>query len=210
MREIGRGGCTGLKCRVMMPDRPSQVTALLRAWREGDDGALDALLPLVDAELRRIGKQYMARERAGHTLQPTAVVNEAFLRLIDARQIDWQDRAHFLGIAARLMRRVLIDHARNRGYQKRGGGHRSVPLDEVQLTSSPPDVDLIGLDRALETLAAVDPRKSRVVELRYFGGLSVEETAQVLSVSTDTIKRDWRFAKLWLLRSLQGDRGQGC
>src|SRR5438309_2118080 len=132
----------------MIPGRPSQVTALLRAWGEGDDGALDALLPLVDAELRRIAKQYMARERADHTLQPTAVVNEAFLRLMDARQIQWQDRSHFLGIAARLMRRVLVDHARNRGYQKRGGGDRRVPLDEVPLTASPPDVDLIELDRA--------------------------------------------------------------
>jgi RNA polymerase sigma-70 factor (ECF subfamily) len=184
---------------------PGAITALLRAWRDGDDGALDALTPLVEAELRRLARGYMARERRGHTLQTTALVNEAFLRLTDARHVQWQDRAHFLGISARLMRRVLVDHARSRGYQKRGGGAERVTLDEGLLTADALKVDVIALDRALEALAAVDPRKSRVIELRFFGGLSVEETAEVLHVSPDTVKRDWRLAKLWLLRELEGE-----
>jgi RNA polymerase sigma factor (TIGR02999 family) len=182
------------------------VTALLRAWSDGDDGALEQLMPLVEAELRRLARTYMSRERGGHTLQPTALVNEAFIRLTDARQVRWQDRAHFLGISARLMRRVLVDHARSRGYQKRGGGARQVPLDEALVVSPEPTLDLVALDRALEALAAVDARKSEVIELRFFGGLSVEETADVLHVSTDTVKRDWRLAKLWLLRELQGEQ----
>ena len=163
-------------------------------------------MPLVEAELRRLARTYMSRERGGHTLQPTALVNEAFIRLTDARQVRWQDRAHFLGISARLMRRVLVDHARSRGYQKRGGGARQVPLDEALVVSPEPTLDLVALDRALEALAAVDARKSEVIELRFFGGLSVEETADVLHVSTDTVKRDWRLAKLWLLRELQGEQ----
>ena len=150
----------------------------------------------------------MGRERRGHTLQVTALVNEAFLRLTDARRLRWQDRAHFLGISARLMRRVLVDHARARGYQKRGGGAQQVTLDDALVVSPEPAldrVDLVALDRALEALAAVDARKSRVIELRFFGGLSVEEAADVLHVSADTVKRDWRLAKLWLLRELEGD-----
>jgi RNA polymerase sigma factor (TIGR02999 family) len=146
----------------------------------------------------------MRRERRDHTLQVTALVNEAFLRLTGARQLQWQDRAHFLGIAARLMRRVLVDHARARGYQKRGGDVRRVALDETVLVSSGPVIELLALDRALDVLALADPRKGRVVELRFFGGLSVVETAEVLHVSTDTVKRDWRLAKLWLLRELEG------
>jgi RNA polymerase sigma factor (TIGR02999 family) len=148
----------------------------------------------------------MARERRGHTLQTTALVNEAFVRLVDARGVRWQDRAHFLGISARLMRRVLVDHARARGSRKRGGDLQRVTMDrlEERLTVSPePDLDVVALDRALEQLAAVDERKSRVIELRFFGGLSVEETAEVLHVSNDTVKRDWRLAKLWLLRELE-------
>jgi RNA polymerase sigma factor (TIGR02999 family) len=184
---------------------PAAVTELLRAWRDGDDGALDQLMPLVEAELRRLARAYMGRERAGHTLQTTALVNEAFLRLTDARGLQWQDRAHFIGISARLMRRVLVDHARSRGYRKRGGGAQHVPLDEALIVSPEPSLDLVALDRALQALASVDERKSRVVELRFFGGLSVEETAEVLKVSTDTVKRDWRLAKLWLLRELEGD-----
>jgi RNA polymerase sigma factor (TIGR02999 family) len=168
---------------------PGAVTALLRAWRDGDDGALEQLTPLVEAELRRLARGYMRRERRGHTLQTTALVNEAFLRLTDARRVRWQDRAHFLGISARLMRRVLVDHARSRAYRKRGGGAQRVTLDEGLVTSPEP---------------AVDVRKSRVIELRFFGGLSVEETAEVLHVSADTVKRDWRLAKLWLLRELEG------
>jgi RNA polymerase sigma factor (TIGR02999 family) len=185
---------------------PGAVTQLLRAWGNGDDGALERVTPLVEAELRRLARAYMARERRGHTLQVTALVNEAFLRLTDARSVDWQDRAHFLGISARLMRRVLVDHARSRGYRKRGGDAQRVTLDEELMTSPEPAIDVVALDRALEALAAVDLRKARVIELRFFGGSSVEETAEVLHVSPDTVKRDWRLAKLWLLRELEGDR----
>jgi RNA polymerase sigma-70 factor (ECF subfamily) len=184
---------------------PGAVTQLLRAWSDGEDGALERLTPLVEAELRRLARGYMGRERHGHTLQPTALVNEAFLRLTDARRVRWQDRAHFLGISARLMRRVLVDHARSRGYRKRGGDAQRVTLNEGLVASSEPTLDVVALDRALEALAAVDVRKSRVIELRFFGGLSVEETAEVLHVSPDTIKRDWRLAKLWLLRELEGE-----
>lgn len=182
------------------------MTRLLRAWSDGDEGALERLTRLVEAELRRLARGYMGRERKDHTLQPTALVNEAFVRLIDARQIRWQDRAHFLGISARLMRRVLVDHARSHGYRKRGGGVEHVAFDEALVAAPAADVNLLALDRALEAMAAVDGRKSRVVELRFFGGLSVEETAQVLHVSTDTVKRDWRLAKLWLLRELKGPK----
>jgi len=180
------------------------VTELLRAWSAGDEAALAQLIPAVERELRRLARIYMARERLGHTLQTTALVNEAFVRLIDARQVPWQDRAHFLGIAARLMRRVLVDHARTRGMQKRGGGAYTVPLNEDMAVAETRDVDLLGLDRALEALAAVDERKCRVIEMRFFGGLTVEETAEALRVSPDTVKRDWRLAKLWLLRELEG------
>ena len=159
----------------------------------------------MEAELRRLARSYMRRERPGHTLQTTALVNEAFLRLTDARGVRWQDRAHFLAIAARLMRRVLVDHARSRGYRKRGGGAERVTLDEGLAAAPEPEVDVVALDRALQSLAEVDARKSRVIELRFFGGLSVEETAEVLHVSTDTVKRDWRLARLWLLRELEGD-----
>jgi RNA polymerase sigma-70 factor, ECF subfamily len=190
----------------MAPTAPSSgmVTELLRAWADGDDGALERLTPLVEAELRRLARGYMARERRDHTLQATALVNEAFLRLTEARHVRWHDRAHFLGISARLMRRVLVDHARTRGYRKRGGGAERVTLVEGLVTSPELALDVVALDRALDALAAVDVRKSRVIELRYFGGLSVEETAEVLHVSPDTVKRDWRLAKLWLLRELDG------
>ena len=177
---------------------------MLRAWSDGDDDALERLLPLVEAELRRLARVYMARERRGHTLQTTALINEAFLRLTGARRLRWQDRAHFLGISARLMRRVLVDHARARGYQKRGGGAFKTTLNDALAISPAPSLDLVALDRALEKLAAIDARKSRVVEMRFFGGMSVEETAEALHMSTDTIKRDWRLAKLWLLRELGG------
>jgi RNA polymerase sigma factor (TIGR02999 family) len=186
------------------PPSPGAVTELLHAWSGGDDGALERLLPLVEAELRRLARGYMGRERKEHTLQTTALVNEAFLRLTDARQVRWQDRGHFLGISARLMRRVLVDHARARGYLKRGGGAERVTLHEGLVISPDPALDLVALDRALEALAKIDARKSQIVELRFFGGLSVEETAEVLHVSTDTVKRDWRLAKLLLLRELEG------
>jgi RNA polymerase sigma factor (TIGR02999 family) len=184
---------------------PHAATELLRAWSKGDEQALVQLMPLVEAELRRLARGYMARERRGHTLQTTALVKEAFLRLTEARKVGWQDRAHFLGISARLMRRVLVDHARARGSQKRGGGAYRVTFTEALPVSIEPALDLLALDRALDGLAAVDPRKAKVIELRFFGGLSVEETAEVLHVSPDTIKRDWRLAKLRLLRELDGD-----
>jgi RNA polymerase sigma factor (TIGR02999 family) len=189
---------------VAIPTR-NDVTGLLRAWSGGDQTALDRLVPMVEAELRRLAHAYMRRERPNHTLQATALMNEAFIRLMDARTVGWQDRAHFVGIAARLMRRVLVDHARARGYQKRGGGAWKVSMTDIAADAGEASaVDLIALDRALERLAVVDERKSRVVELRYFGGLSVEETADVLHLSNDTIKRDWRLAKLWLLREMEG------
>jgi RNA polymerase sigma-70 factor (ECF subfamily) len=192
--------------KVLATPSPRGVTELLRAWSDGDDGALERLMPLVEAELRRLARGYMARERREHTLQITALVNEAFVRLTDARRIRWQDRAHFLGISARLMRRVLVDHARARGFQKRGGGAQRVTLDERLAAPADPGLDVVALDRALLALAKVDPRKSEVIEFRFFGGLSVEETAEVLHVSPDTVKRDWRLAKLWLLRELEGER----
>jgi len=189
---------------VTTPQAPA-VTVLLRAWSSGDETALEQLLPLIEAELRRLARGYMARERRGHTLQTSALMNEAFLRLVDARTIEWQDRAHFLGISARLMRRVLVDHARARGYKKRGGEVRRISWTDAIAVVPPPDFNLLALDRALDNLASLDARKARVVEMRFFGGLTVEETAAALHVSTDTIKRDWRLAKLWLLRDMEGD-----
>ena len=185
-----------------------RITAVLRAWNDGDEAALTALVPLVEAELRRLAHAYMSRERPGHTLQPTALVNETFLRLIDAQGVAWRDRHHFLGIAARLMRRVLVDHARRRGFQKRGGAQVHVALDESMAVSEARDFNLVALDRALESLAILDPRKAAVVERRFFGGLTVEEIAIGLEVSPDTVKRDWRLAKLWLMRQLR-EEGHG-
>ena len=187
--------------------RPSaasrDVTRLLRAWSDGDETALELLVPLIEDELRRLARAYMARERKGHTLQATALVNEVFLRFPAAGRLRWQDRAHFIGVAARLMRRVLIDHARVRGRRKRGGAVEHVTLDEQALTVGEPSVDIIAVDRVLEDFARIDPRKSQVVELRFFGGLSLEEIADVLHVSVETVKRDWRLARLWLSRALQ-------
>ena len=189
--------------------RPSaasrDVTRLLRAWSDGDETALERLVPLIEDELRRLARAYMARERKGHTLQATALVNEVFLRFPSAGRLRWQDRAHFIAVAARLMRRVLIDHARGRGRRKRGGGAQWVTFDEEALTAREPSVDIVAVDRALEAFAKVDPRKSQVVELRFFGGLSLEEIADVLHVSVETVKRDWRLARLWLSRELQVD-----
>jgi RNA polymerase sigma factor (TIGR02999 family) len=177
---------------------------LLQAWGRGDTAALDQLLPLVHEELRRLARRQMRHERPGHTLQATALVNEAYLRLIDVKRIRWQNRAHFFAMAARVMRRILVDSARARGYQKRGGRTQKVSLDEALVVSREPGQDLVALDDALQALAAFDPRKSQVVEMRFFGGLSVEETAQALHVSADTVMRDWRLAKVWLLRELRG------
>jgi RNA polymerase sigma factor (TIGR02999 family) len=178
------------------------VTGLLLAWSQGEQAALDKLVPLVYAELRRIAHRYMNRERPGRTLQTTELVNEAYLRLIDAGQVRWQDRAHFFAISARLMRRILVDFARSRQYVKRGGGAHRATFDEALLVSPAPGPDLVALDDALDGLAVKDARKCRVVELRFFGGLSVEETAEVLKVSPDTVHRDWRLAKAWLAREM--------
>lgn len=174
------------------------------AWNGGDPEALDALLPLVYAELRRVAGRYMNRERRDHTLQATALVNEAYLRLIDVQAVRWQNRAHFFAMAARMMRRILVDAARARDYQKRGGGAAMLSLDEALVVPLEPAEDLVALDEALNALARVDVRKSQVVELRFFGGLDIDETAEALHVSRDTVKRDWRVAKLWLLRELDG------
>jgi RNA polymerase sigma factor (TIGR02999 family) len=191
-----------------MTTASSQVTQLLRAWSDGDPQALEQLLPLVEAELRQMARAYMNRERRDHTLQPTALINEAFIRLAGAQNIRWQDRAHFFGICARLMRRVLVDYARARGFQKRGARAEKVPVEEVSIPTPELPVDIVALDLALEALAIKDERKSRVVELRFFAGLSTEETAEVLRVSPDTVKRDWRMAKLWLLRQLEAGPGE--
>jgi len=210
MREVAADRCTpsirahpGTTMATMPTMASAQVTELLHAWGAGDEAALHQLVPLVESELRRLAGVYMARERSGHTLQPTALVNEAFLRLVDAHDIRWQGRAHFFGIAARLMRRVLVDHARARGFQKRGGGAHAVPLETAVLVSRAPDIALLDLDQALDGLATLDDRKARVVEMRFFGGMTVEETADALGVSVDTVKRDWRVAKLWLLNALE-------
>ena len=186
-----------------MSVRPvDEITRLLKAWSEGNDEALEKLTPLVYQELHRVARRYMAAERPDHTLQTTALIHEVYLRLVDARDVNWNDRAHFFAVCAQLMRRILIDFARSRHYQKRGGGARRLPLDEAPLVSAEPPADIMALDDALKTLARVDERKSRVVELRFFGGLSVEETAEVLKVSPETVMRDWKLAKAWLLREL--------
>jgi RNA polymerase sigma-70 factor, ECF subfamily len=182
----------------MMAPSPEQVTRLLKAWSLGQDAALEELVPLVHQELRRLARRYMYGERVGHTLQTTALVNEAYLRLVNSRKVNWQNRAHFFAISAQLMRRILVDSARARGYQKRGGGVPKVTLDEALMGSKEKGQDLVKLDDALKALAEVDLRKSKVVELRFFGGLSVEESAEVLKVSPDTVHRDWRLAKAWL------------
>ena len=181
------------------------MTGILLKWREGDEAALDQLVPIVHNELRRIARRCMAGERVGHSLQATALVNEAYLRLIDVKHVNWQNRAHFLAMSARLMRRILVDYARSKGYQKRGRGAVKVTFDEGLPVAVEPPVDLVALDDALKVLATMDERKSRVIELRFFGGLSVEETATVLAVSPDTIMRDWKLAKAWLMRELRGE-----
>lgn len=177
---------------------PHEVTQLLVAWSNGDKTALDRLMPLVYMELSRLAHLYMGRERPGHTLQTTALVNEAYLRLVDQEKMRWENRAHFFGIAARLMREILIEHARSRQAAKRGGAQVRLSLGEVERIASKPDVNLIALDEALVRLEAIDPRKSRIVELRYFGGLGIEETAEVIGVSPATVKRDWSMARAWL------------
>jgi RNA polymerase sigma-70 factor (ECF subfamily) len=211
LRQSGQGSRLGTERAVSTPrmsvdlDTSHRPTELLLAWSRGETRAFDELVPLVHAELRRLARQCMANERPDHTLQASALVNEAYLRLIDLKRMQWQNRAHFFAMSARVMRRILVDFARARRNEKRGGGAPKLSLDEAALPPVETDHDLVALDDALHALAAVHPRKSDVVELRYFGGLSLEETAEALHVSTDTVKRDWRFAKLWLLREI-GER----
>ena len=183
------------------------VTELLLAWNNGDQAALDKIIPLVHRELHRRAKDYMRGERPGHTLQTTALVNEVYLRLVDVTRMSWQSRIHFFAVCAQLMRRILVDFARARHNVKRGGEVHPVSLDEAPDIAQGRDVSLVALDDALNSLAAIDPRKSKVVELRFFGGLSVDETAEVLRVSPDTVLRDWRLAKVWLLREVGGKKG---
>jgi RNA polymerase sigma factor (TIGR02999 family) len=180
------------------------ITQLLLAWSEGADDALGKLAPLVEAELQRLARHYLRGERPGHTLQPTALVNEAYLRLLDWRKVSWQNRAHFMGIAANMMRRILVDHARRHRFQKRGGNVVKVSLDAGQSRSLERDPDLVALDEALTRLAELDYRKSQVVELRFFGGLSVEEVAEFLKISSRTVKREWSLAQAWLHSELTG------
>jgi len=178
------------------------VTQLLLAWRAGDDQALDRVMPVVYNELHRMARRYMAAEQTGHPLQTTALVHEVYLRLVDANGIEWQDRAHFYAICARLMRRILIDFARSRNYQKRGAGFAHIQLEEAVTVSETLGSELLAVDEALKQLAAIDSRKSEVVELKFFGGLNAEEIAAALQVSSDTVLRDWKLAKAWLLREL--------
>lgn len=183
------------------------ISVLLRAWSDGDQGALDRLAPIVYDELRGLARRYMRRERAGHSLQTTALVNEAYMRLVDYKRMDWHDRTHFFAVSAQVMRRILVEHARRHNL-KRGRGIEHVVLDDVAVIGAR-DVDLVALDDAMNALARVDPRKVQVVEMRFFGGLSVEETAEVLKVSTVTVKRDWKIARAWLYRELTGGEADG-
>jgi RNA polymerase sigma factor (TIGR02999 family) len=182
----------------------ADVTRLLLAWSQGDEAALQNLIPMVYRELRRLAHRYMSRERPAHTLQTTALIHEAYQRLIDTPHVGWQDRTHFYAVCAQLMRRILVDYARSRRYQKRGGGIQLAPFDEMLIAPSERGRDLVALDEALTALATVDPRKAQVVELRFFGGLTADETASVLKVSSDTVLRDWKMARVWLLRELAG------
>ena len=189
----------------MTEPSPRDITQMLIDWSNGDRAALDRLIPVVYAELRRQAARHLRRERAGHSLQTTSLIHEAYLRLVDQREVRWQNRAHFFAVAARLMRRILVDHARRRRRAKRGGSAARLPLEEaLVIAAEKSDVDLLALDEALERLAAIDPRQSRIVELRFFSGLSIEETAEVLGVSPATVKNDWNVAKAWLRREMGG------
>ena len=188
--------------RDMQTHSPNEITRLLTAWTDGDQSALEKLVPLVESELHRLAHHYMGRERPGHTLQTSALVNEAYIRLIDWKNVRWQNRAHFFAVSAQLMRRILVDFARERNYLKRGGGALQVSLAEAESLPLARNDDLVALDEALAKLTQFDDRKGRVVELRFFGGLSVKEVAEILKVSEETVMRDWRLAKVWLLREL--------
>ncbi len=179
-----------------------EVTQLLVEWSNGDKAALDKLMPLVHAELRRLAHRYMSRERPGHTLQTTALVNEAYVRLVNRKDVHWQNRAHFFAIAAELMRTILVDHARSHAYAKRGGGAQKIELDEAMIVSQERAAEVVALDDVLKELAKIDPQQSRIVELRFFGGLTIEETAEVFGLSPATIKREWSTAKAWLYHEL--------
>lgn len=187
----------------MADSPPGDITALLLRWRQGDDSALHRLVEVVHEELKKMARRFLRRERAGHTLQTTALVDELYIRLIRSSRVQWQDRAHFFAVAAQLMRRVLVDEARRAKNRKRGGDYTRVPLDEASITVREPEVDLLVVDDVLTRLAEVAPRKARVIELRFFGGLTVEETALVLGVSPDVVKREWRTANAWLRRALE-------
>lgn len=183
---------------------PEGVTQLLIDWSKGDQAALDKLMPLVYNELRRLATNYLRRERAGHTLQPTALVNEAYLKLVDQRNAKWQNRAQFFGISAQLMRRILVDHARQRQAAKRGGSQQQrLSITSAEALAQKPEIDLLALNEALDQLSAMDPQQSRIVELKFFGGLSIEETAEVLGVGHATVERDWKMARAWLRRQLE-------
>jgi RNA polymerase sigma factor (TIGR02999 family) len=188
----------------MLGDPGGEVTRLLTAWSSGDETALDRLMPLVYQELHQRAERYMAYEQPGHTLQTTALVNELYLRLVDLPSQNWQNRGYFLAICAQLMRRVLVDFARSRRSQKRGGGPDDLPLNEALTVCSEAPHEIIAVDDALKSLSAFDARKARVVELRFFGGLGVEETAEILKISAETVARDWRMAKVWLVREMRG------
>lgn len=190
----------------MKRDSPINVTQLLQNWRLGDRSALDKLMPLVYSELHRLAHKYMVREQAGHTLQTTALVNEAYVRLIDAQRVDWKDRSHFFAISASLMRRILVEFARSRNSDKRGKGEPQLELNEASLAMPNRNEDIVGLDDALTALADIDPRSAKVVELRFFGGLTVKETAEVLKISDKTVMRDWETARIWLMRELKRGR----
>ena len=181
-----------------MPGLPEEITQLLLSWSEGNEAALDQVIAAVYPELRRLARRYMGRENPEHTLQTSALINEAYLRLVDQQAVEWQDRAHFFAVAAQVMRHILIDHARGRRYEKRGAGAQHLPLDDVAIVGEERAKELVALDDALTGLAAVDQRKSKIVELRFFGGLTIEETAEVMKLSPITIKREWRSAKAWL------------
>jgi RNA polymerase sigma factor (TIGR02999 family) len=189
---------------------PSDITQLLHAWRGGDQLALERLTTVVYHELHRMAQRYMSRERDGHTLQTTALIGEVYVRLVKANEVPWQDRAHFFAVCAQLMRRILTDFARSHGYQKRGAGAQHIPLNEAMMISPEPTVDLVALEQALTRLSETDLRKSKVVELRFFGGLTIEETAEVLQISPETVTRDWSVARAWLMRELDGGVSDGA
>jgi RNA polymerase sigma factor (TIGR02999 family) len=193
----------------MSEAEPAEITQLLLAWRDGNVDALEQLTPLVYEELHRRARYYLALENPGHTLQTTALINEVYLRLVKVK-LDWQDRAHFYAVCAQLMRRILTDFARSRGYQKRGERPRMVDLDEATSVCAEPPLDIVALDQALAKLGNLDARKSKVVELRFFGGLTVQETAEVLKISPETVMRDWGMARAWLLRELDGGASSGA